>query len=109
MPTDLGIDYTSSAGPMLQGDVVAWPTNLGWMMGPWLIYAALLNGASIALFEAAHSCSSPICCHVLEGELFLVASRPCALSRGEKCLIYPRYENLEVSCHQKIKKVRACF
>lgn len=31
------------------GDVVAWPTNLGWMMGPWLIYAALLNKATIAL------------------------------------------------------------
>ncbi len=34
-----------------RGDVVAWPTNLGWMMGPWLIYASLLNGAAIALFE----------------------------------------------------------
>lgn len=34
-------------------DVVAWPTNLGWMMGPWLIYAALLNGASIALYDDA--------------------------------------------------------
>jgi len=33
------------------GEVVAWPTNLGWMMGPWLIYAALLNGAAIALYE----------------------------------------------------------
>ncbi|RME23394.1 MAG: AMP-dependent synthetase, partial [Deltaproteobacteria bacterium] len=33
------------------GDVVAWPTNLGWMMGPWLIYASLLNGAAIALYE----------------------------------------------------------
>jgi len=32
------------------GDVVAWPTNLGWMMGPWLIFAALMNGATIALF-----------------------------------------------------------
>jgi len=32
------------------GDVVAWPTNLGWMMGPWLIYAALLRGATIALY-----------------------------------------------------------
>ncbi|MFC1705683.1 AMP-binding protein [Planctomycetota bacterium] len=32
------------------GDVVAWPTNLGWMMGPWLIYASLLNGASMALY-----------------------------------------------------------
>ncbi len=33
------------------GDVVAWPTNLGWMMGPWLIYASLLNEATIALFS----------------------------------------------------------
>ena len=36
-----------------RGDVVAWPTNLGWMMGPWLIYAALLNGAAIALYPDA--------------------------------------------------------
>lgn len=33
------------------GDVVAWPTNIGWMMGPWLIYAALVNRATIALYE----------------------------------------------------------
>lgn len=33
------------------GDVVAWPTNVGWMMGPWLIYASLLNQATIALYE----------------------------------------------------------
>ncbi len=31
------------------GDVVAWPTNIGWMMGPWLIFAALMNRATIAL------------------------------------------------------------
>jgi acetyl-CoA synthetase len=35
------------------GDVVCWPTNLGWMMGPWLIYAALMNRAAIALYEGA--------------------------------------------------------
>jgi acetyl-CoA synthetase len=35
------------------GDVVAWPTNVGWMMGPWLIYAALINDATIALYEGA--------------------------------------------------------
>jgi len=34
-------------------DVVAWPTNLGWMMGPWLIYAAFLNEATIALYDDA--------------------------------------------------------
>nr|KAJ0226928.1 hypothetical protein LSAT_V11C100006910 [Lactuca sativa] len=36
-----------------KGDVVAWPTNLGWMMGPWLVYASLLNGASLALYNGA--------------------------------------------------------
>jgi acetyl-CoA synthetase len=35
------------------GDVVAWPTNIGWMMGPWLIYAALVNRAAMALYEGA--------------------------------------------------------
>ncbi|MEN8040950.1 MAG: AMP-binding protein [Actinomycetota bacterium] len=35
------------------GDVVAWPTNLGWMIGPWLIFAALLNEAAIVLYDDA--------------------------------------------------------
>lgn len=33
-----------------RGDVIAWPTSMGWMMGPWLLYAALLNKAAAALF-----------------------------------------------------------
>jgi len=31
-------------------DVLAWPTSFGWMMGPWLTYASLVNGAAMALF-----------------------------------------------------------
>ncbi len=34
-------------------DVVTWPTNIGWMMGPWLIFATFLNDATMALFEGA--------------------------------------------------------
>ena len=34
-----------------QGDVLAWPTNLGWMMGPWLTYASLVNQGTIALYD----------------------------------------------------------
>ena len=37
------------------GDVVAWPTNIGWMMGPWLIYATLVNRACVALYEGLPS------------------------------------------------------
>jgi acetyl-CoA synthetase len=34
-----------------KGQIIAWPTNLGWMMGPWLIFATLLNHGTIALYE----------------------------------------------------------
>jgi acetyl-CoA synthetase len=33
------------------GSVIAWPSSLGWMMGPWLIFAALLNRATLAVFD----------------------------------------------------------
>ncbi|CAH9108527.1 unnamed protein product [Cuscuta europaea] len=36
-----------------KGDILAWPTNLGWMMGPMLIYTSLLNGASMALYNGS--------------------------------------------------------
>ena len=32
-------------------DVVCWPTNLGWMMGPWLVFATLINKGTIALYD----------------------------------------------------------
>jgi acetyl-CoA synthetase len=35
------------------GEVVAWPTSIGWMMGPWHIYASLLNKATMALYYGA--------------------------------------------------------
>ena len=49
-PIRCGIDAWAQQD-VRRGDVVAWPTNLGWMMGPWLLYAALLNGATVALFQ----------------------------------------------------------
>ena len=33
------------------GDVLVWPTNMGWMMGPWLVFAGLLNQATIGLYS----------------------------------------------------------
>ncbi len=35
------------------GHVCCWPTNLGWMMGPWLIFASLINRGTIALYDDA--------------------------------------------------------
>jgi acetyl-CoA synthetase len=36
-----------------EDDRIAWPTNLGWMMGPWLIYASLVNRATMVLYGGA--------------------------------------------------------
>ncbi|NOR29180.1 MAG: AMP-binding protein [Lutibacter sp.] len=36
-----------------KNDVVCWPTNLGWMMGPWLVFSALINKATMALYYGA--------------------------------------------------------
>jgi len=33
------------------GDVLVWPTNMGWMMGPWLVFASLLNRATMGLYD----------------------------------------------------------
>jgi acetyl-CoA synthetase len=35
------------------GDIVVWPTNLGWMMGPWLIFGSLMNRATIGLYAGS--------------------------------------------------------
>jgi acetyl-CoA synthetase len=35
---------------VVPNDVLAWPTSFGWMMGPWLTYAALVNRAAMALY-----------------------------------------------------------
>ena len=33
-----------------EGDVICWPTNLGWMMGPWLVFASLITESTMALY-----------------------------------------------------------
>jgi acetyl-CoA synthetase len=35
------------------GDVLVWPTNLGWMMGPWVIFGSLMNRAAMGLYYGA--------------------------------------------------------
>jgi acetyl-CoA synthetase len=38
---------------------ICWYTDLGWMMGPWLIYGALINGATICLYDGAPDYPTP--------------------------------------------------
>jgi acetyl-CoA synthetase len=41
------------------GDVVFWLTDLGWIMGPWLITAALANGATMLAYDGAPDAPGP--------------------------------------------------
>ncbi|KAB1996677.1 hypothetical protein ERO13_D13G216800v2 [Gossypium hirsutum] len=35
------------------GDVYCWPTNLGWVMGPILLFSCFLTGATLALYHGS--------------------------------------------------------
>lgn len=35
------------------GDRVFWATDMGWMMGPWLVFGTLLLGATMVLYDGA--------------------------------------------------------
>jgi len=62
-----------------QGDVLAWPTNLGWMMGPWLIFAALMNRATMALYGGS-PISAGFCKFVEEAGVTMLGVVPSLVS-----------------------------
>ncbi len=41
------------------GDVMWWMSDMGWMMGPWLVFGTLLNGATMVLFDGAPDTPGP--------------------------------------------------
>ena len=41
------------------GDVVHWVTDMGWMMGPWLVFGAALLGATCVLYDGAPDYPGP--------------------------------------------------
>lgn len=42
-----------------QGEVLCWLTDMGWMMGPFLVFASLLNGATMVIYEGTPNYPSP--------------------------------------------------
>jgi acetyl-CoA synthetase len=42
-----------------KGTRISWITDIGWMMGPWLIYGALINGATICIYDGAPDFPAP--------------------------------------------------
>ena len=42
-----------------EGDVVFWFTDIGWMMGPWLIFGSLVLGATMVLYDGTPDTPGP--------------------------------------------------
>ncbi|HEY7199335.1 MAG TPA: AMP-binding protein [Candidatus Dormibacteraeota bacterium] len=42
-----------------EGDVVFWFTDIGWMMGPWLIFGSLILGATMVLYDGTPDTPGP--------------------------------------------------
>jgi acetyl-CoA synthetase len=66
------------------GDVVAWPTNLGWMMGPWLIFATLINRGTLALYVGAPG-TAEFCEFVRDAEVSVLGLVP-SLVKGWRAI-----------------------
>jgi acetyl-CoA synthetase len=48
--------FGADVGP---GDRITWVTDIGWMMGPWLIYGAAILGATLVLYDGAPDFPGP--------------------------------------------------
>jgi acetyl-CoA synthetase len=48
--------FGTDVGP---GTRISWVTDIGWMMGPWLIYGALILGGTIVLYDGAPDYPDP--------------------------------------------------
>lgn len=42
-----------------EGETIFWFTDIGWMMGPWLIFGSLLLGATMVLYEGTPDTPAP--------------------------------------------------
>ena len=42
-----------------QRDIIYWMTDMGWMMGPWLVFGALILGATLFIYDGAPDYPGP--------------------------------------------------
>lgn len=51
--------WSGYAGAARPPDVIYWMTDMGWMMGPWLVFGSLLLGATMFLYDGAPDFPAP--------------------------------------------------
>lgn len=85
-------------------DTLCWPTNLGWMMGPWLVFSALMNKSCIALSDAVPT-SSAFCLFVQDAKVTMLGVVPSIVKawRLKKCA-----ENIDWSSIRLLSSTGEC-
>jgi len=64
-------------------DILCWPTNLGWMMGPWLVYATLINKATMAISQTVPT-TRTFCEFVQQSKVTMLGLVPSIVSAWRK-------------------------
>ena len=48
-----GMAHAAQVSDLRYSDVIYWMTDMGWMMGPWLVFGSLILGATMLLYDGA--------------------------------------------------------
>ncbi|MCQ3938857.1 MAG: AMP-dependent synthetase [Chloroflexi bacterium] len=54
-----GAAHAAQVSDLPSNDVIYWMTDMGWMMGPWLVFGSLLLGATMFLYDGAPDFPAP--------------------------------------------------
>jgi len=87
-----------------KNDVVCWPTNLGWMMGPWLVFAALINKASIALYYDAPT-SKSFGKFIEEAKVTMLGVIPSIVKQWKKSNCMEQFDWTHIKCFSSTGEV----
>ncbi|KAJ7955413.1 acyl-activating enzyme 18 [Quillaja saponaria] len=79
------------------GDVYCWPTSLGWVVGPILLFSCLLNGATLALYHGSplgHGFGK----FVQDAGVTVLGTVPSIVKtwKSTECLDWPKLDNDKV-------------
>ncbi len=54
-----GVAHVAQIANLRNPDVIYWMTDMGWMMGPWLVFGSLILGATMLLYDGAPDFPAP--------------------------------------------------
>lgn len=72
-------------------DILTWTTGMGWMMGPWTIFASLMNKATLALFTGS-AASEAFGNFVQEAKISILGTIPSLVKVWRSTAMMEKYD-----------------